>query len=113
MLLAAGPLLAQGPYGTTPKAKAADYPVHAQAGPVSVAAEYLVRSIPVGDQILIVPDYLVVEVALYPPPAGRSRSPAVSSPSGSMARSRCCTRKPPGSWLPLSSTPTGNSGPRW
>jgi hypothetical protein len=70
VLLAAAPLAAQGPYGTTPKPKVTDYPVHGQAGVVSMGAEYLVRSVPVGDQTLIVPDYLVVEVALYPP-AGR------------------------------------------
>jgi len=67
-LLAAGPLLAQGPYGTTPKPKAADYPAHAQAGGVWLGAEYLVRSIPARNQTLVTQDYLVVEVALYPPP---------------------------------------------
>lgn len=67
-LFAAAPLLAQGPYGTTPKAKATDYPVHAQAGGAWLGAEYLVRSIPVRQQTLVTQDYLVVEVALYPAP---------------------------------------------
>ena len=68
VLLAAWPLAGQGPYGTTAKPQAADYPVHAQAGPVDVGAEYLVRSIPVRNQTLVASNYLVVEVAIYPPP---------------------------------------------
>lgn len=63
--LTVAPLLAQGPYGTTPRAKAADYPVHTQTGGVALGAEYLVRSIPVRNQTLVTQDYLVVEVALY------------------------------------------------
>ena len=57
-------LLAQGIRDAKPKA--ADYPLHTSVGDVSIGAEYLVHSIPVGDQTFLTPDYLVVEVALYP-----------------------------------------------
>ena len=66
-LLAVAPLIAQGPYGTTPKPKATDYPAHTLVGRVWLGAEYFVRSIPVRGQTLVVEDYLVVEAALYPP----------------------------------------------
>lgn len=54
-------------YGqTTPKDKAADYPVRATAGTTAIGAEYLVHSIPSGTQTFIASDYLVVEVAVFP-----------------------------------------------
>jgi hypothetical protein len=53
--------------GETPiKDKAADYPVHATVGTTAIGAEYLVHSIPAGNQTLLAPDYLVVEVAVFP-----------------------------------------------
>jgi len=51
---------------TEHKDKATDYPVHAVAGKVAIGAEYLIRSIPAGNQTFMTPDYLVVEVAVYP-----------------------------------------------
>jgi hypothetical protein len=51
---------------TTPKEKAADYPVHGTDGRTAIAAEYLVHSIPAGTRTFIAPDYLVVEVAIFP-----------------------------------------------
>jgi len=51
---------------TEPKDKASDYPADAAAGNVSIGAECLVHSIPAGNQTLVAPDYLVVEVALFP-----------------------------------------------
>ncbi len=59
---------AQGPYGTVPKPTAADYPAHAALGEARLGAEYLVRTVFCRDQSIAVRDYLVVEVALYPPP---------------------------------------------
>ncbi len=53
--------------GTQPKAAAADYPVHAKAGELAVGAEYLVHSFSSGGQTFFAPDYLVIEVAVYPP----------------------------------------------
>jgi hypothetical protein len=46
--------------------KATDYPAHIIAGNISIGAEYLVHSIPAGNQTLVAPDYLVVEVAVFP-----------------------------------------------
>ena len=52
---------------TEHKDKATDYPAHATAGNVSIGADYLVHSIPAGNQTFVAPDYLVVEVAVFPP----------------------------------------------
>jgi|SRR5579871_275978 len=51
---------------TEHKDKVTDYPVHAMAGNVGIGADYLVHSIPAGDQTLFAQDYLVVEVAVFP-----------------------------------------------
>jgi hypothetical protein len=53
--------------GTTPKPSAADYSVHAAAGGVPIGAEYMVHSFGAGEQMYVVENYLVVEVALYRP----------------------------------------------
>lgn len=63
-LLAAGCLCGQ----TEHKDKATNYPVHAMAGKVGIGADYLVHSIPAGDQTFVARDYLVVEVAVFPAP---------------------------------------------
>ena len=57
-------LLGQGIRDAKPKA--ADYPLHTSVGDVLIGVEYLVHSIPVGDQTFFAADYLVVEVAVYP-----------------------------------------------
>jgi hypothetical protein len=51
---------------TEHKDKATDYPVHVTAGRVSIGADYLIHSIPAGDQTFLAKDYLVVEVAVFP-----------------------------------------------
>ena len=61
-LLGASHLCAQ----TDHKDKAADYPFHATAGKIAIGADYLVHSIPAGDQTFVAKDYLVVEVAVFP-----------------------------------------------
>ena len=53
--------------GTTPKASETDYPVHAMEGGVGIGAEYMVHSFSGGEASYIAKDYLVVEVALFPP----------------------------------------------
>jgi hypothetical protein len=63
LLISAG-LVAQG---TTPKAKVEDYSVRGGAGKIALGAEYMVRSIQGGGTTLIAADYLVIEVAVYPP----------------------------------------------
>ena len=57
-------LLAQK--GTEPRPKADAYPVHAQAGALAIGAEYLVHSVSGEGQTYATPDYLVVEVAVFP-----------------------------------------------
>jgi hypothetical protein len=51
---------------TEHKDKATDYPAHMVAGGTSIGAEYLVHSIPAGNQTFVAQDYLVVEVAVFP-----------------------------------------------
>jgi hypothetical protein len=53
--------------GTTPKPSAAEYPVHGEARGIAIGAEYMVHSFGGGEQMYVVENYLVVEVALYPP----------------------------------------------
>jgi hypothetical protein len=57
--------LAQG--GTEPKPKAEDYDVHAQSKYIAIGAEFMVHSFSGQGQTYIAKDFLVVEVALYPP----------------------------------------------
>ncbi|MCX6627336.1 MAG: hypothetical protein NTW28_06875 [Candidatus Solibacter sp.] len=53
--------------GTPPKASAAEYPVHAKSGNLAIGAEYMVHSFGSGEQMYLAENYLVVEVALFPP----------------------------------------------
>lgn len=51
---------------TQPREKASDYPEHARLADREIGVEYLVHSIPVERGVLVAPDYLVVEVAVFP-----------------------------------------------
>ena len=51
---------------TEHKDKATDYPFHAMAGKVAIGADYLIHSIPAGNQTLLAKDFLVIEVAVFP-----------------------------------------------
>jgi hypothetical protein len=62
-LIASGWLYGQ----TAVKDKPADYSAHAMLGTTSIGAEYLVHSIPAGNQTLLTPEYLVFELAVFPP----------------------------------------------
>jgi len=53
--------------GTDPKPKAEDYDVHGQSKNVGLGAEFMVHSFSGQGQTFLAHDYLVVEVALYPP----------------------------------------------
>jgi hypothetical protein len=54
--------------GLKPREKAADYPVHAELGDgFTLAAEYLVHTLPTGKDTLVANDYLVVEAAVFGP----------------------------------------------
>jgi hypothetical protein len=63
-LCCGGLLLAQG---TEPKHRPEDYDVHAAASSASIGAEFMVHSFSRGEQAYLARDYLVVEVALFPP----------------------------------------------
>jgi len=58
-------LLAQR--GTDPRPRPADYEAHGQARSAALGAEFLIHSFSGHDTTYIAPDFLVVEVALYPP----------------------------------------------
>ena len=53
--------------GAEPKPRAEDYDVHARAKQIALGAEFMVHSFSGEGQTFIAEDYLVVEVALYPP----------------------------------------------
>jgi hypothetical protein len=63
-LMAATLALAQG---TTPKQSPSEYPVHSEAGEIGIGAEYMVHSFGAGEEMYLAQNYLVVEVALFPP----------------------------------------------
>jgi hypothetical protein len=68
-VLAAAVVAANGAHaqGTTPKPSAEEYPEHATAGLYKIGADYMVHSFSSGEQMFIAENYLVVEVALFPP----------------------------------------------
>jgi hypothetical protein len=63
-------------HGTTPRPAAEGYAVRVEAGPSTVAAGYLVHTVSSGGQSFLVPDHLVVEVAVYP---AKGQRPVFSS----------------------------------
>jgi hypothetical protein len=54
-----------------PRAKAANYPAHAELKALSIGADFLVHTFSGKGQSFFVPDYLVIEVAIYPVPGSR------------------------------------------
>jgi hypothetical protein len=59
--------------GLPPRATPGDYQAHAQAGMVTIAAEFDGHSVPDPQSTLSTEDYVVVEVGLYGTPAARLR----------------------------------------
>ena len=59
--------------GTPPRAAPTDYPDQAQAGKVTIAAEFQGHSIPTAKGNLTTEDYLVVETGFFGPPGERIR----------------------------------------
>ena len=57
--------------GVPPRATPADYQAHAQAGSVTIAAEFEGHSVPTPDTVLSTEDYVVVEVGLFGSPESR------------------------------------------
>jgi hypothetical protein len=68
LLLCATAAFAQS--GTEPKSKAEDYEVHSQAKDVAIGAEFMIHSFSGHGTTYVAKDYLVVEVALFPPKGG-------------------------------------------
>jgi hypothetical protein len=58
--------------GMPPRATPADYQAHAQAGTVTIAAEFAGHSVPDTQSSLSTEDFVVVEVALFGPPEART-----------------------------------------
>jgi hypothetical protein len=54
-----------------PRATPGDYQAHAQAGSVTIAAEFTGHSVPTPQALLTTEDYVVVEVGLFGPPEAR------------------------------------------
>lgn len=59
--------------GMPPRATAADYQAHAEAGAVTVAAEFMQHSVPTPEGLLVSEDYVVVEAGIFGPPGARAR----------------------------------------
>src|SRR5271157_5092610 len=64
LLCGAGLLFGQG---TETKPKVEDYEVHTQAQNFAIGAEFTVHSYSRGEASFLAKDYLVVEVAIFPP----------------------------------------------
>ncbi len=60
-----------GTKGLPPRATPADYQAHAQAGAITVAAEFAGHSVPTPQAVFSTEDYVVVEVGLFGPPEAR------------------------------------------
>lgn len=59
--------------GLPPRASPADYEAHAQAGPVTVAAEFKGHSVPALDGTYSTEDFVAIETGLFGPPGTRTR----------------------------------------
>ncbi|MEO8593801.1 MAG: hypothetical protein ABI759_10810 [Candidatus Solibacter sp.] len=53
--------------GTQTKPSVAEYPTQTKSGPVDLGADYMVHSFGAGEQMYLAENFLVVEVALFPP----------------------------------------------
>jgi hypothetical protein len=62
---------AQKPKGLPPRASAAEYQAHAQAGTFTIGAEFAGHSIPDPQSALTTEDFVVVEVGFFGPPEAR------------------------------------------
>jgi hypothetical protein len=86
--------------GTPPRATPADYQVHAQAGAITIAAEFAGHSVPTLENTYTTEDYIVVETAFFGGEQGRlklsiedfslrindKKSPLTSQPFGLVAK---------------------------
>ena len=58
--------------GIAPRATPADYQFHAQAGSLTLAAEFTGHSVATPEATLTTDDYVVIETAVYGPPGARA-----------------------------------------
>jgi hypothetical protein len=59
--------------GLPPRVSPTEYQAHAQAGAVTIAAEFMGHSVPTPDGTYTNEDYVVVEAALFGPPDARTK----------------------------------------
>jgi hypothetical protein len=59
--------------GLPPRTAPADYQAHAQAGAVTLAAEFKGHAVPTPQGTYFLEDYIVVEVGLFGPPGARAK----------------------------------------
>src|SRR4051794_38610895 len=62
---------AEKPLGLPPRLAPTDYQAHAQAGTVTIGAEFTAHSVPLPEETLLTEDYVVVETALFGPAGTR------------------------------------------
>lgn len=58
--------------GMPARATPGDYQAHAQAGPVTIGAEFMQHSVPTPGLLLATEDYVVVEAGVFGPPGART-----------------------------------------
>jgi hypothetical protein len=58
--------------GLSPRAAPSEYQAQAQAGSVTIAAEFMGHSVPTAEQTVAAEEYVVVEAGLFGPPGGRT-----------------------------------------
>ncbi len=56
-----------GPQGVPPRAAPSDYPAHAQAGQITIAADFTGHNIPTREGPLTTEDFVAIEVGFYGP----------------------------------------------
>lgn len=116
---------AKAAQGLPPRAAPADYQVQAQAGTVTLAAEFTAHGVPSPQGALSTEDFVVVEIAIFGPPDARltiapsdfslkingKKTALPSQPYGLVAKSlKDPEWAPPESAAPKSKTSLGGSG---
>lgn len=102
----------KGITGLPTKDGAAAYPAHTRAGQFEVGAEYLVRSIPGPRGVFFIKDYLVVEVAVFPPRGGTAEVSASAFALRMNGKKRPLLPQSPGFVAASLKYPEWREGPR-
>jgi hypothetical protein len=111
--------------GLPPRAAPTDYQAHAQAGAVTVVADFMGHAVPVPEGPLSTEDYVVIEAGLFGPPDARiklsiddfslringKKTPLSSQPYGLVTKSlKDPEWTPPGAAEPKSKSSFGTGG---